>query len=283
LIQQNELTQFDSLGKILSQTTVPEDCIFIRAANGRFLVGKTPIGSEQAMWSVQAGQAAEPFNFYSSDGHPMTFRWNLDFAVPIFPDREGRLWVFHDQQLLLFDSKGKLLYDFTAKYEELQLDATISILFDNNNTAWIGSSNGLYAISIRKNLFSNKLITKDVLDTRGIVQDQKGNLYFMQQGKIWVDSGSGPSNQLDLTAWLAAARDRNGTLWFGDYKYQVHSYEPDSGEKKTFTVGIAGTNQDNPSLTIFPAKFDQYISCVTFPPIRTANRPEATMRLLSFL
>ena len=30
------------------------------------------------------------------------------------------------------------------------------------------------------------------------------------------------------------------------------------------------------------AKFDQYISCVTFPPIRTANRPASTMRLLLF-
>ena len=56
-----------------------------------------------------------------------------------------------------------------------------------------------------------------------------------------MKGASGSFTGLGLPAWLGAARDQKGKLWFGDYSYKVHSYDPASGEKTTlYPHGAAG-------------------------------------------
>ncbi len=232
----DSLLQLDSLGKVLYRTALPVAGDFIRAAKGQFLVGKYSSDGRSSLWSIRAGQTARPFHFTDSEGRSVNIGWDSNFGCPVYPDREGRWWVFSKQRLLLFDPDGNFLYDFMGDLKALEIEPLkpSSISFDSHNTAWIGSGIGLTSISIKKNLFTNYLAHTGLTDSRGIVQDEKGHLYLVQQGKVWADAASGTATPLNLSAWLAASRDQHDRLWFGDYAYKVHCYDPLSGSKQTF-------------------------------------------------
>jgi ligand-binding sensor domain-containing protein len=251
----DSLLQADSLGKVLFRTVLPVAGDFIRAANGQFLVGIYGSNGRSSLWSIRAGQAVQPFHFTDAEGRAVNIDSDGNFGIPVYPDREGRWWVFSKNRLLLFSPEGKFLYDFSDKIKslEMELSKPYSISFDSHNTAWIASGIILMSISIKKNPFTNYLVPTGLSDSRGIVQDKEGSFYFVQRGQIWKDVGYGPTTRLNLTAWLAATRDKDGLLWFGDYTYKVHSYDPVSGGKKTFYPSDAvGKDIVNSTRAVFP-------------------------------
>ncbi|MCB0581109.1 MAG: hypothetical protein KDD10_17595, partial [Phaeodactylibacter sp.] len=241
LLDKDEVILFDSLGKILHQASLPGPADFIRAGKDRFWVGKDAPGDGPSLWGIRQGQAPEPFYFRDAGGNPMAYDWGKSFDNPVYPDPEGRWWVFSNERLLLFDPDGKFVCDISSFVKNTWLPFPVFINFDRRHTAWVGTHNGLFSICVEKNPFTTFLKPEGTADTRSIIQDAGGNLYILQSGEVWMKGASGSFTGLGLPAWLGAARDQKGKLWFGDYSYKVHSYDPASGEKTTlYPHGAAG-------------------------------------------
>lgn len=254
LLNRDSVIQFDSLGRVLHRVPLPAACDFIRAANGRFWVGKSKPEGGPALWSIRAGEPAQRIYLRDANGNLLNFTWDSNFLAPFNPDHLGRLWAFLGGRLLLFGPDGQFLYDFSAGLKPFALPYPAFIYLDRCNTAWIGSTHGLLSVTIRKNPFDNYLQSEELVDTRGIAQDEKGRVYVLQQGNTWLlDPASGAAANLGIPAWTAAARDAAGRLWFGDYSFIVHFYDPVSGEKKTFyPAGPKGTGQYSATFALFP-------------------------------
>lgn len=234
LLDKDRAILFDSLGKILYQATLPEAMDFIRAGKDRFWVGKNDPGSGPSLWGIRPGQAPEPLYFRDAGGKPVKYGWHPSFDNPVYPGPEGRWWIYSNERLLLFEANGDFLCDISSTLKDTGLSFPVYIAFDRRHTAWIGTHNGLFSIFVEKNPFTTYLKPEGTADTRSIIQDARGNLYILQNGEAWVKEASGSFTGLGLPAWLGAARDRQGILWFGDYSYKVHRYDPASGEKATF-------------------------------------------------
>ena len=253
LLNKDKAILFDSLGKILHQASLPEAADFIRAGKDQFWVGKHHPGEGPSLWAIRPGQAPQPVYFRDASGQPVEYDWRGGFNNPVYPDAEGRWWVFANERLLLFDPEGTFLCDISSAVKDTWLPFPVYISFDRRHTAWVGTHNGLFSISVEKNPFTIYLKPEGLADTRGITEDKKGNLYIVQSGEVWKKPPSGGLAKLNLPAWVAAARDNQGRLWFGDYSYMVHCYDPVSGEKTTFyPPGAAGKHVHNGARALLP-------------------------------
>ncbi|MCB0583556.1 MAG: hypothetical protein KDD10_30025, partial [Phaeodactylibacter sp.] len=254
LLDGNRLLQYDSLGGLRHQVALPAHCDFIRVAEGHSWVGRKRPESGPALWPVRDGKVGEPFYFLGRSGQPLNLEWSDDFEIPVYPGGSGRWWVFDNERLLLFGPQGQFVYDFSANLEEHSLSYPAFITFDRRNTAWIGSTQGLLSVSIRKNPFSNYLTSRELKDTRGIAQGKEGQVYFVQNGQAWMLSAdANAAVNTGAPAWLAAARDVAGNLWFGDYYFNVHFYDPVSGAQKVIRPSeVAGDARFNSTRALFP-------------------------------
>lgn len=253
LLDKDKVILLDSLGKILYQALLPEAVDFIRAGKDQFWVGKQHPGEGPSLWGIRPGRAPEPLYFRDSTGHPVKYSWQFAFNNPVYPDLKGRWWVFANERLLLFSPEGKFLCDISSAVKSTWLPFPVYISFDRHHTAWVGTHNGLFSVSVEKNPFTIFLKPEVLADTRGIAEDKKGNLYIVQSGEVWRKPPSGGFARLNLPAWLAAARDKQGRLWFGDYSYMVHCFDPVSGERTTFyPPGAAGKQVYNGARALLP-------------------------------
>lgn len=93
--------------------------------------------------------------------------------VPININSLGKLWIYTNGKLLVFDSNYELTF-------ESPMHKLINFAFHTPEQVWCISSDGISGISLRKNLFTNFLGDTSFVDTRGITEDNHGNIYVNQ-------------------------------------------------------------------------------------------------------
>ncbi len=160
-----------------------------------FLVDKKErlwIGTEHdgvAMVPLAALEKSDEY-IYFHDGGTGNFKLNnTDRITDIKSDEKGNIWVGTHNGFHLFDEKSQsFLHHTTLMNEELPSTIVNSIHF-KDNTAWIGTANGLLALELKKDkLILQKKYTKtDGLNSNfisAVTSDNKGNLWLSTTTEI---------------------------------------------------------------------------------------------------
>lgn len=150
-------------------------------------------------------------------------------------------WHSNQQRFCLFDQKGKLIYDFSKQIFGNGVRNIFDIYFDKRNNVWIGTSNGLFILTIQSSPFNRYLYRDEFLPNsqahsiRGITEDNNGRIYINSyQGRYLLD----PDNQQitkivgkkEKYPELDAYTDHAGNIWFCGEYYFVQRLDPKTGE-----------------------------------------------------
>lgn len=145
------------------------------------------------------------------------------------------LWIFNREQIRVINPDGKIVFEQKEKLDDKQ----IPIFFDGH-TAWLSNKReGLMAIQLQPNYFTNYRFFKQDLDnsTRGIYQDRNG--------KIWISTINGsaqifPNGQVLTEEKVANVytrylEDSRGDLWYFN-KYGLIKYDFDRAKETLFPM-----------------------------------------------
>jgi signal transduction histidine kinase/CheY-like chemotaxis protein/ligand-binding sensor domain-containing protein len=172
-----------------------------------------------------------------SDLSPLFFEKikSLAVASKIKQAPNGLIWYNDQVRAEMYSAKGELLYDFSTHLREKSIHTVTSVYFDNNNSAWVTTTNGVFVLTIQPNSFDSYLNESKYLpnskaySTRGIVEDGNGFLYvnsYSGRQKINTKTGEILSISHPGEPELDAMRDRAGNIWFCGESEYVECYDP---------------------------------------------------------
>ncbi len=95
-------------------------------------------------------------------------------------NRRRQIWYCYFGQILVFDFNGRLLATSSKNGNKLSIGSTNHLMIDHQDNVWFCTANGVYIMSLEKNLFTNYLTDKGVQDIRGIVVDDQNRIFINQ-------------------------------------------------------------------------------------------------------
>lgn len=181
-----ELLNINLQGEVLETESFPHpiyriwnvkpDSIQIATLHRNFLTLVPNVSNYQlSVWTKPRNGKALPFQFQKNGEKFSSFEGQNCF---IHLHQTG-YWVLNiDKDLHLFDSSGSWLYD----YAESSLNKLITgfrFPLDVGNDVWLSSVTGLYKVSYTANPFQLIHKKEGYSNCRGIAEDEKGMIYFL--------------------------------------------------------------------------------------------------------
>ncbi len=164
----------------------------------------------------------------------------------------GLIWYSNDSTSLVLNEKGQIIYDFSNQVVNKDI---YNIFFDNQNSLWISTSDGVYILTIIPNKFYSYLAQPIIHQVKfphnisGIVADYKANIYVNSNtDRKYIDL----KNENEVTsiqnpipaANKGAFKDKNGNLWFCGKGGLIECFDPVSETYKIYKCKGVESSQD---------------------------------------
>ncbi|MCB0847593.1 MAG: hypothetical protein KDE26_30285, partial [Bacteroidetes bacterium] len=218
-------------GKILEQHTLEHYIYGIWAGeNGTmWFAGSSAlsINAEIFVWKKEKN-AVNPNHFTFSDPKGV-FRIKSNDRIAIYRDRHGFWYINVDNQHLLFDNQGVKLYNFNSLIDIENIRPLHLKYFESDEYVWWGTGKGMLKTSVRKNPFKHIHHTpNDLSDSRGITEDEEGNIYFLNRELYrWIPESHSLSQLIAKKYNGYALGYLDSKLYRGAYGSQVLGYQFD--------------------------------------------------------
>ena len=141
------------------------------------------------------------------------------------------VWVVDGGIIKVFNLEGELLYNSESENTSLLERAGRVQFFDDNNTVWIGTSDGIHLVNLKESPFkrliytpSNSLLGMDGISCRGIIEADDFLYVNSHSGKLRIDLKTGdkealqnvfPREENKANRPFPYANSRRGFIWTG--------------------------------------------------------------------
>ena len=150
--------------------------------------------------------------------------------VEVAVDQQDRIWAYYPGSSHLTGMSvldGQTWITYTTDNSDLVNDHIITIAFDDQDRAWIGTKKGL-------NLFDGKTWATYTTENSGLLHDHITTIAFDQQNKAWIGA-QGELSVFDGQAWLSYPID-GGPV--SEYLYRAPPYVIAFDEQNQAWIGI---------------------------------------------
>lgn len=153
----------------------------------------------------------------------------------------GLLWYHDFYQSCIYSSKGELIYDFVDHFDPSVLQGIFHIFFDDNSNAWIGTTDGVYILTISNNRFYSYLDENEFLPNserhvvHGIVEHNHHLYTNTKSGRKRINLYTEEVELLDYymvegdfgrLPEETSMKDSKGYIWFCGSQNSVQKYDP---------------------------------------------------------
>lgn len=154
----------------------------------------------------------------------------------------------------IYNERGELIYDFSSRLRQRVLQSILEIYFDQNNNVWIGTTNGIYILTIQDNRFHTYLNRDEFVpgsrahSIRGIVE-HNNDLYINSYDGRWrIDLATEEIQSMDKPIYITiremgnyirnpvldAMKDHDDKLWFSGNQNTVQWYDPSNDSTRFY-------------------------------------------------
>ncbi len=126
------------------------------------------------LWTKAKGEKLAPFHLIQDDV-PIKIQTKLG---PFFHRNQKGYWFVRiGEALQMFDENGNFLYNFNPNFGEGTFLSFIDF-FEDDTHFWLPTSIGLFRLTHIENPFQLVYGREGFSDSRGITEDDSGNIYF---------------------------------------------------------------------------------------------------------
>ncbi len=180
--------------------------------------------------------------------------------TPIVLERcpSNRFWYANiEGELNIYASTGEWLYSYQDPFYQRFLNG-FNDFFVEDDLLWIATEMGVIKTRIKKNPFTLIHQSKGYSDTRGITEDEQGNIYFLQTEIYRWNPKKASLAQITKTAGAMCLIYQDSTLWSGSYGRKILGIQLDLKTGKE--VRYKGSPQEIYASTALPSTLPgQYI------------------------
>ena len=220
-------------GQILFEITLPYNVeLIFSSEKGKIYAGsiysKEQDGGKLRIWTLNSEQKKfDPFVLKNKDGSP----YQIDPQKTIYKgfkvDNKNRIWIFADDNFLLFDEHGILMLDLTNVLATYGLSPkSIYIDFGKENLIFLSTEKGFLTISLRKRIFQDVLKEKVYNIYGGLIDDGSGNILINQNGIIRLDQNHKTIDTIPIYNVSEMIKDNSGNIWIGGKFSGIHKFDP---------------------------------------------------------
>ncbi len=176
----NNLIQIDTLGNIAEQLTVPDHIFDIWAGKDQIWIGTLDNKNPKRIWMKMENGKLEPFLF-RKDIKPFEIHPNYNYLVD---RRKDGVWLIaQDGKMEIFSRKGDWIHTFEEKEgRSLMISQSYARVEEVKNSVLTTSAYGFYNFLIKPHKFQLVHDLARSSDSRGITEDEAGNIYFVNRG-----------------------------------------------------------------------------------------------------
>lgn len=175
----------------------------------------------------------------------------------VFTDNEKNLWLIDNEEILIYNNK---LSDINYKINNTQLFETdIYSFYDQGNIKWIGTNNGLFAItefqSIKHytsehlpDIIGNQILSlTSYSDNEVLLGTDKGLCLFDIKKELFKPINQPESNSISSHLVSTLFEDFEGNIWIGTTNNGLNKLNLNTGEiiHYTFNPADSGSISDN--------------------------------------
>jgi signal transduction histidine kinase/CheY-like chemotaxis protein/ligand-binding sensor domain-containing protein len=159
---------------------------------------------------------SDDFIYVLKDGTVQMLQHGTGWVYDILEDREGKIWVGSASALYTY-SRG-VISKVDGNLGSLRLFA---LKYDDQQTLWAGTSNGLFRMRRQERLFQPASAHTIRGEVNAILEDRNGNRWVgtSASGLVRADGGDGSAfsshDGLSDNNVLSLFQDREGSLWVG--------------------------------------------------------------------
>ncbi len=165
----------------------------------------------------------------------------LNPTSSIWQASNGLIWYNDLFNASMYNSEGKLIYNFVDYFDPSVLQGIFHIYFDNNNNAWIGTTNGVYILTIQRNSFQSYLNKNEFVPgskqhvVRGVVEHNDYLYASTNFGRKRINLRTKEVETLEIDAAAVdygraseedAIKDSKGFIWFCGNQNNIQRYDP---------------------------------------------------------
>ena len=212
--------------------------------------------------------------FKMSEEDPNGLMHNTIYSLA--EDKFGRIWIGTGGGLNMYDPVREQMLEMPSFYSGKQIN--ILDLFADDRNLWIGTSRGLFRMTLPVNQIDEKRLknlsekTKSVeLEINGIphISTTVTNILKSSDGRIWVGTPNGPGcfdydpdrkehyhfykipEELSkINSILSLAEDRNNNIWIGTGNSGLYRYNRSSDELSSFLTDTPNSLNNIKSIII---------------------------------
>jgi signal transduction histidine kinase/streptogramin lyase/BarA-like signal transduction histidine kinase len=178
----------------------------------------------------------------------------------------GLIWYHDFYNSSMYNSKGELIYDFGDYFDLSVLQGIFHVYFDNNNNAWIGTTNGVYILTIGSNRFYSYLDKNEFVpnsrrhSVQGVVEadnylyantndGRKRIDLFTEEVESMENYSQGP--EYSRTHDEDIMKDSKGYIWFCGSQNSVQRYDPKMDTLVNIPIKQAVSNYEDGNVTLY--------------------------------
>jgi len=256
-VKNKQFYLLDSIGTILLTTTFPYYMSWINTSDGGKIYAGFSYSKEQdngilKLWQFNLeSHKFDPFVLKNKDGSPFLIDKLKTIYKEFEVDDKNRIWIFADEDFLLFDEQGYLILKLTKILESYGLSPkSIYVDFGVEDLTFLSAEKGFLTIKLRKNLFKDVLEDKVYNIYGGLVDDGLGNVLINQNGILRLDQNHHIIDTIPIFDVSEMIKDENGTIWIGDKYSGIHTYNPESGAFQTLVKPLSADLKDKDNFYI---------------------------------
>lgn len=159
----------------------------------------------------------------------------------IWQASNGLIWYHDFYRSCIYNSKGEVIYDFVDQFSPSILQGIFHVFFDNNNNAWIGTTDGVYILTISSNRFYSYLHQNEFVPgskkhiIHGVVEHDNYLYANTRSGRKRINLVTEEVESLEEAAINLeygrapeedAMKDSKGYIWFCGNQNNVQRYDP---------------------------------------------------------
>lgn len=233
------ILEYDREGTLQEEELVPFQSVLSIHREGDHLAGFARYLQNDSLFHFS--KSPDKTVEYGSLGFSTEKMQTLNPTSNIWQSPNGLIWYHDFHRSCMYSSKGELIYDFVDHFDQTILQGIFSIYFDNNNNAWIGTTNGVYILTVQSNRFysyldENKFVPGSQKHTVLSVVEHDSHLYAntrsgrkrinliteevepLEEQALNIEYGQVPKEN--------AMKDSKGYIWFCGSQNNVQRYDP---------------------------------------------------------
>ncbi|MGH1335992.1 MAG: response regulator [Aureispira sp.] len=233
------ILEYDRKGVLQEEELVPFQSVLSIHKEGNHLAGFARYLQNDSLFyfSKKPHKTVE----YGSPGFSAEKMQVLNPTSNIWQASNGVIWYHDFYRSCMYNSKGELIYDFVDHFDPSILQGIFHVFFDKNNNAWIGTTDGVYILTINSNRFYSYLDENEFLPgseqhkVHGIVEHDNYLYANTKSGRKRINLLTEEVESLEEYAINgdygrapeeAAMKDSKGYIWFCGSQNNVQRYDP---------------------------------------------------------